>query len=132
MHSTLNFSCFFLRAEGLGTRLIIIPLFVRHTVPKVPGSIPWTDTHIFHFFFLFFFFFILFICLFLFLSSSSSFSSMGNYQSPLKRVFEGGDAADSTVFCVVNCIANRSAKSCFWRESEKINNPQKFLRVLAS
>ena len=59
---------------------------------------------------------------------------MGNYQSPLKRAFEGGfngDAADSTAFCVVNCIANRSAKS-FSRESEKINKPQKFLRVLAS
>ena len=60
---------------------------------------------------------------------------MGNYPSPLKRAFEGGfngDAADSTEFCVVNCIANRSAKSCFWRESEKINKPQKFLRVLAN
>ena len=34
---------------------------------------------------------------------------MGNYQSPLKRAFEGGfngDAADSTEFCVVNYIAN--------------------------
>ena len=47
---------------------------------------------------------------------------MGNYQSPLKRAFEGGfngDAADSTEFCVVNCIANRSAKSFSRRESEK-------------
>ena len=60
---------------------------------------------------------------------------MGNYQSPLKRTFEGGfngDAADSTEFCVVNCIANRSAKSFSRRESEKINKPQKFLRVLTS
>ena len=36
-----------------------------------------------------------------------------------------GDAADSTEFCVVNCIANRSAKSFSRRESEKINKPQK-------
>ena len=63
------------------------------------------------------------------------FSSMGNYQSPLKRAFEGGfngDAADSTGFFVVNCIANRSAKSFSRRESEKFNKLQKFLRVLAS
>ena len=60
---------------------------------------------------------------------------MGNYQSPIKRAFEGGfngDAADNSEFCVVNYIANRSAKSIFKRESEKINKPQKFLRVLAS
>ena len=47
---------------------------------------------------------------------------MDNYQSPLKRAFEGGfngDAADSTEFCVVNCIANRSAKSFSKRKSEK-------------
>ena len=56
---------------------------------------------------------------------------MGNYQSPLKRGFEGrfnGDAPDSTEFCVVNCMANRSAKSF---SNEKINKPQKFLRILA-
>ena len=44
---------------------------------------------------------------------------MGNYQSPLKKAFRGGfngDAAGSTEFCVVKCIANRSAKSFSRRE----------------
>ena len=47
---------------------------------------------------------------------------MDNYQSPLKRAFEGGfngDAPDSTEFCVVNCITNRSVKSFSRRERVK-------------
>ena len=87
-----------------------------------PGSIPGTGTHIV--FFSFFSLLIITFPLFYLFSSSSFFffSSMGNYQSPLKRAFEGGfngDAADSIEFCVVNCIANRSAKSFSRRESEK-------------
>ena len=97
--------------------LIIHPfLFVRRAVPKVRGSIPGMGTHIFLFFFLSSFFFF---------NGQLSISTQ-------KRGGFNGDAADSTEFCVVNCIANRSAKSFSRRESEKINKPQKFLQVLAS
>ena len=61
-----------------------------------------------HFFPLLFSFFSLLILLFYFFLFLLFFSSMGNYQSSLKTAFEGGfngDAADSTEFCVVNCIS---------------------------
>ena len=87
-----------------------------------PGSIPGMGTHIFFFFSFFSFSSLSFLSLFYFFFFLLFFPpSKGNYQSPLNRAFEGGfngDAADSTEFCVVNCIANRSAKSF---SSEKIN-----------
>ena len=63
---------------------------VRHAVPKAPGSIPGTGTHIFFFFFFFFFSFFL--------------SAMGNYQSPLKRAFEVCVFILILTVCVYLCI----------------------------
>ena len=89
-----------------------------------PGSIPGTGTHI-----VFFSFFSLLIITFpLFYLFSSFFFFFFFLQwatinlhskEHLKVDSMVIDAADSTEFCVVNCIANRSAKSFSRRESEK-------------